>query len=167
MDFSTVTNIPFPSEQVERLLTGGYRNRIIYIETREALRAWQDSVGISHQPLDLGGTIKMELEFVNRQLSRAELQKSEEWLVADDTDVVELLNKLMKAGYRLSVVYESKTETFMASLIGKSAQCPNVGRCLPTRHGSVAAAIDVSLFKHFVIFNGELWGELEGDGLFG
>lgn len=86
---------------------------------------------------------------------------SEQWGVPDE--VVELATGLLEDGYRLGFSYNPQNDAFICSVTCKAEESVNNGCTFTAFAGSWFEALEVALFKHFVVAQ-EQWRSVSSSG---
>lgn len=126
------------------------------MERKEARRG-NGALGIGGKS---GGAGKSQfgVEFVNIDLATGDVERIKQNM-PDDAVVMAGIERLALDGYKVSISYDDKHSTFIASLTGsKECACvDNRGLCVTSRGPSMAAACAVALFKHHEVCEGGAW----------
>lgn len=158
---------PPPLDLIDTAIKGKWKNSTFYSELLEELKLWYASMGVRREPLqfEIGATVNVT--FVDYQLTLEQVAAATAWWDDMGLEGTLLLNDVIKDGYRVSYVWDSKNQCVVVSLIGKSPDNPNRNLCMVTRHGTVARSVALALYKHLVVFEGKAWGEQSPEQLFG
>jgi hypothetical protein len=88
--------------------------------------------------------------FIDRPLSRDEREQCIHW-DAGELSLEELLASLCESGYKISLTYNEKTQSFIFSLTGQDGSGKNAGYTLTSHARTVGQAAHVGAFKHYVL----------------
>jgi hypothetical protein len=91
----------------------------------------------------------------NVAFSKADKANYETWLEA--ADIGALLHDLIASDYKLSLSWDSRSDVFMSSLSCYNPQSTNFKFTLVSRAPNPIHALQVALYKHFVL-SSEAWG---------
>lgn len=105
--------------------------------------------------------------FVRCELTPEERDHFTGWLHESQDDMVELLTNALLTGYKLSVVFDSDNDTWIATLSGTKYTAYNDKSSISSRHGSFDDAIMLMLYKHLVLGEGGQWRDGSQGGQWG
>ncbi len=97
-------------------------------------------------------------EFVNYDLTDDDKTRFKAWYSAKSFDGWALIDKLLSAGYALSIKPDDYHECVACFISPVSDKNPNYGAILTGRGRSSTMAVLGSLFRHYILFE-ELWPE--------
>jgi len=105
-----------------------------------------------------------EWQFVRHQMTRDEKAAFREWQLTGE-ELVQMLDRLIDDGYKLSVSSDDYNKCNQATLTCKNEKSDDYGYILPGRASSAFDALKVVLYKHFVLLTGgwQTWMETEND----
>jgi hypothetical protein len=138
-----------------------------YLEGRVGINRWQISVLGHPYPIQMTKAEEDNMKFVDRQLTTEEMEQAGEWMESDSTEFLDLVNDLLENGYRVTMSRDFKNQCYVVTLMGKTNDNINKDMALATRHGSVAAALHLALYKHIVLYGGGEWSGGGPESLFG
>jgi len=107
-----------------------------------------------------------QVTFVSIPLS--EVQKRH--MLSMNVGAAELMSsfiRLSEQGYKVSLSPDGAHSSFIATAIGKEADCPNQGKGMTGRGPDAIEAIRCMLYKHYEICGGEAWTAPDGDDMSG
>jgi hypothetical protein len=94
-------------------------------------------------------------EFVNYDLTQDDKARLKEWFGSKSFDPWNLIDKLIEAGYTLSIKPDSYHNCYAAYIQPVSADNPNAGYIISGRSGSATLAVFGALFRHLVLWEGD------------
>jgi hypothetical protein len=83
------------------------------------------------------------------------------------TSLMDAIDAVVQAGYKLSVTYNTANDNFIASLTGRIEGNPNFDKTISGFAMTWDMAVAVVLFKHFVICSEGVWAEYARQRNFG
>jgi hypothetical protein len=150
---------PYPWKTLAKLLVQPNIRWGDALELRTEMLAWCNRVfeGNANDYLAARGTPLMQ--FANYKLSDTEKGDYAVWIGEQNGDTIQALTDVVASGYKLTTSYDDKNQCFIVSLIGRQEGHPNQDICMSTRHGDLAQAIGMALYKELVLFAGSAWVE--------
>jgi len=94
-------------------------------------------------------------EFINYDLTQDDKARFKEWLASKSFDAWDILDKLLEAGYSISVKPDGYHDCIAAYITPISEDNPNNGYILSGRSRSCSMAMFGALYRHLVIFESE------------
>lgn len=95
-------------------------------------------------------------EFINYALTEADKARLPDFRAKVEADYWGILDKLIGAGYKLSVTHDSYAECEACYLSSSDEKNPNHGFILSGRAHSSEMAVIGCLYRHYIVFE-ELW----------
>lgn len=99
--------------------------------------------------------------FANTQLTEIEKVECIKWYGSKKDDIYELLFSVVDAGYKFSLKLDVDREIYYASLSGNKNTFANQGVTLSSRHPEASVAIGITLYKHLIISDSDIWRDDE------
>lgn len=105
-----------------------------------------------------------QVEFVPVRLNAEQKIAFVDFESKEGIDIGEMLTELILNGYKVSISYADKSQSFVASVTCRVDEAPNKGLCVTSHHETPYRALMVALYKHFVVLDKTPWKEYaEGD----
>lgn len=98
--------------------------------------------------------------FVRCELTSDQKRDVPTWVKKNDKSLDDLVISLLQANYKLSYSFNDQTDSFICSITGKPEGCDNASKVLTAHAKDYGTALWVVLYKHYVLFKGEIWEEL-------
>lgn len=95
--------------------------------------------------------------FVKCELNSEDKKSAKVWIEENTTELGAMLHDAMANGYKFTCSFSSEHDTFTACLVGKPEEAVNAYKTLTARHKDWTMACLTVLYKHLVIFRGEVW----------
>jgi hypothetical protein len=105
--------------------------------------------------------IRYGVDFVNLKLTEEDRGTFTAWAEANNGDVLTYLEQLIGAGYKLSLNEDEENHCFIAAITGGQDNRDNRNKCMISRAPDLLDALQLALYKHFVLCNGGNWGDSE------
>lgn len=102
-------------------------------------------------------------QFVRCELNSEDKKAAKIWIEENTKELGSLLHDVVASDYKYSLSFSSEHDTFTACLVGKEDNAINPRKTLTARHKDWIVATLTVLYKHSVIFRGEVW-EQSDDG---
>lgn len=97
---------------------------------------------------------QFDIEFVNYELNKEQKEEARRYEL-DTERAFQLLEELCGDGYKISWKYDERNKCFQASLTSAAKGTTEKQRCMVSRGPDLYSAIRVSLWKHYVLFDGD------------
>lgn len=159
--------VAYPYELADMLVRAKHLTREQFLHAWRTLTVWHRQMGLDREPLSKDPRRDGTMKFVDYKLTREEIAEAAAWLDPNDIAFDELVNQTIRQGYRFSVTYDANNSAVIVTLMSKDPTCVNNGFGMSTRHATVRAALHLSLFKHYVVFDGGAWSDATGASNFG
>lgn len=91
-------------------------------------------------------------EFINYDLTKDDKARLKQWLASPSFDPWDAIDKLIEAGYTVSVKPDKYHDCVAAYIQPVDEDNPNFGYILSGRAGSASMAVAGALFRHLVVF---------------
>ena len=98
-----------------------------------------------------------DYEFINYKLPENLADEFQKWTNANSAKFWTFLGSLTEAGYKLSVSPDLDNACVIATITATKYATNNNGFCLSSRSDDAMEAVWLSLYKHFVVFDGGTW----------
>lgn len=99
------------------------------------------------------------IEFCNITLNDVAKKDFSKWVGSDEYDLDALLEHMVSAGYKVSLSSTDAQQTYIASMTCKDAKSQNSDRCVVSRASTLSKAIDVMLYKFYVLLRDIPWND--------
>lgn len=100
-----------------------------------------------------------QVEFVHIRLTDEQKKGYTNFCLERGSDFGILLSELVLDGYKLSLSYANKSETYVATIICRVDDHANSGLSVSSHHTKPYEAIMVALYKHFEVIGDTNWRE--------
>ena len=107
------------------------------------------------------------MTFVDYRLNTKQKKEFSGWLKDHSDDLFEMLETLLLTGHKLSVSYDDKSGSSIATVICRDTSSQNAHCCVSSRHASPLDAVGVALFKHFTILADLSWKDIDSESEWG
>lgn len=101
--------------------------------------------------------------FVKCELRAEDKAEAKAWLEKNYKQFATQVHDVCTDGYKFSVSFSPDHETYTATLTGKEDNPINGKKMLTARHKDWVVASQTVLYKHLVMFGGEVWEDAAQD----
>lgn len=95
--------------------------------------------------------------YVNLRVSEDERQDFDDWTVEEAASLGRYLETATVEGLKLSVTYDAENSSYIATFTGAGCHGDKARYCLTARSSDLTEAINLLLYKHLVLLDGD-WG---------
>lgn len=96
-------------------------------------------------------------QFVKCELNAEDKKAAKIWIEENTAELGPMLHDAIASDYKFTCSFSSEHDTFTACLVGKEDNPINSKKTLTARHKDWITAALTVLYKHLVVFKGEVW----------
>lgn len=101
---------------------------------------------------------KIDWTLHNRPLTEKELKAFDTWYEQNIEDIDTHLGNTCLQGFKFSLSFDDRSGSFIATITGKDVEeCPNPRTSMSSWDRNFDSALMMCLFKHMVIYSGDVW----------
>ena len=108
---------------------------------------------------DTGGNGRWgeQYKFVDRRILASEKDDFRKWALAHKDDLLTLLSDVATSEHKVSVTYQPNGDAFIVSFTCNDERSTNYHCIMTSRSDDLGEAIELNLFKVYVLFEGRSW----------
>ena len=105
--------------------------------------------------------------FVRCELTAEDKIAYKNWVSVKGYSPDDYVTQALQDNYKISFSYSEQNDSFICSITRKAEDCLNASRCMTSHAKDFITALNVTLFKHTVLFKSGVWEELDTGSDFG